>query len=46
MIQTLAELAQRLGVNAAFVPIALAAALTAIVFLVPSIARWFEDGRS
>jgi hypothetical protein len=35
MIPTLTELARNIGASAAFVPIALAAALTGIVFLPP-----------
>jgi len=43
MIPTLTELARNIGVNAAFLPIALAAVLTAIVFLLLTFFRWFDD---
>jgi hypothetical protein len=43
MIPTLTELAQKFGGSAAFVPVALAGLLTAIVLLVPSITQWFDD---
>ena len=46
MIPTLTELAHKLGVSAAFVPVALAGVLTGIVLLVPSIAQWFDDRKS
>jgi hypothetical protein len=46
MIPALTELARRLGVSAVFVPIALAVALTGIVFLVPTVFRWFDDRKS
>ena len=46
MIPTLTELAQQFAASAAFVPIGLATALTAIVLLVPSIAQWFDDRNS
>ncbi len=46
MIPSLPELAQRFGVTAALVPVALAAVLTAIVLVLPSILRWFDDRKS
>jgi hypothetical protein len=46
MIPTVTELAQKLGGSAAFVPVALAALLTAMVLLVPSITQWFDDRKS
>jgi hypothetical protein len=46
MIPSLPELAQKFGVRAALLPVALAAVLTAIVFALPSIMRWFDDRKS
>jgi len=46
MISTLTELERDLGVNAAFVPLALAVMLTGIVFLLPTVFRWFDDQKS
>jgi hypothetical protein len=46
MIPNLTDLAQMLGLNAALVPVALAAGLTAIALLLPSIVRWFDDRKS
>ncbi len=46
MIPSLTTLAERLGVSVAFIPLALAAVLTATVLLVQSIAEWFEDWNS
>ncbi len=46
MIPNLTELAQELGLSAALVPVALAALLTTIVLVLPSIVRWFDDRRS
>jgi hypothetical protein len=46
MIPTLAELAQKFGRSAVFVPVALAGLLTAIVLLVPSITQWLDDRKS
>jgi hypothetical protein len=46
MIPTLTELVQKFGVSSTFVTVALAAVLTAVVFLVPSIVQWFDDRKS
>jgi hypothetical protein len=46
MIPTLTESAQDSGASGAFLPVALAGALTAIVNLVPSIVQWFDDRKS
>jgi hypothetical protein len=46
MIPSLTELAQRFGVSAALLSVALAAVLTAIVLVLPSILRWFDDRES
>jgi len=46
MIPDLTELAQELGLGPALVPVALAAVLTAIVLVLPSIVRWFDDRKS
>jgi hypothetical protein len=46
MIPTLTELARNLGVSAALMPTALATALTGIVFLLPTVFRWFDDRKS
>ncbi len=46
MIPNLAGLAQELGLSAALVPVALAAVLTAIVLVLPSIVRWLDDRKS
>jgi hypothetical protein len=46
MIPVLSELARNLPVSPAFLPLVLAAALTGIILLVPTILRWFEDGKS
>jgi hypothetical protein len=43
VIPTLTEIAERLGVSPAFVPIVLAGLLTGIVLAVQSVAQWFED---
>jgi len=43
VIPNLAELAERLGVSPAFVPLAFVALLTALALFVQSVARWFED---
>ena len=46
MIPNLTGLAQEPGLSAALVPVALAAVLTAIVLVLPSIVRWFDDRKS
>ena len=46
MIPTLTELAQKFGASSTFVTVALAAVLTALVLLAPSIAQWFDDRKS
>jgi hypothetical protein len=46
MIPNLKELAQESGLSAALVPLALAAVLTVIVLVLPSIVRWFDDRKS
>jgi hypothetical protein len=46
MIPNLTEFAQKLSLSAALVPVALAAVLTAIVLVLPSIVRWFDDRKS
>ena len=43
MIPNLAEVAVRLSVSPAVVPLAFAALFTAIVLFVQSFARWFEE---
>jgi hypothetical protein len=43
MIPSLSEILGRFGIGAAFVPLALAAVLTAVVLVAPTITRWFED---
>ncbi len=46
MIPNLTELGRELGLSAALVPVALAAVLTAIVLVLPSIVRWLDDRKS
>jgi hypothetical protein len=46
MIPGLAQLLRTFGVNAAFAPLVLAAGLTGLVFLVPTLFRWFGDPES
>lgn len=43
MIPELRELGEKLGFAAVFVPLALGALLTAMVFLAHSISEWFGD---
>jgi len=43
VIPSLPEILGRFGVSAALVPLALAAVLTALVLVAPSISHWFED---
>jgi hypothetical protein len=43
VIQNFTELTERLGINAVFVPLVVAAVLTATIFFAQSVARWFED---
>ena len=46
MIATLTELARNLGVCAPSGPIALEVALTGMLFLLPTVFRWFGDRKS
>jgi len=46
MIPNLTELAHDLGLSATLVPVVLAAVLTAIVLVLPSIVRWINDRKS
>lgn len=43
MIPNLSELAEKPGLAGVLVPLVLAALLTGLVFLVPSIAQWFDE---
>ena len=43
MTPNLAELAEKLGLASVLVPLVLAALFTALVFLVPSVAQWFDE---
>ena len=43
MIPNLAELAEKLGLVGVLVPLVLAALLTALVFLAPTVAQWFDE---
>jgi hypothetical protein len=43
VIPNLAELAEKLGLTGVLVPLVLAALLAAFVFLVPSVAQWFDE---
>ena len=43
MILNLAEVAERLAIRPAVVPLAFAALFTTIVLFVQSVAHWFED---
>jgi hypothetical protein len=46
MISALAKLFRTFGANAAFAPVVVAVGLTAMVFFVPMVFRWFEDRKS
>jgi len=46
VIPSLPEILDRFGVSAVLIPFALAALLTAVALLAPSMARWFEDRNS
>jgi hypothetical protein len=43
VIPNLAELAEKLGLAGLLVSLVLAALLTALVFLAPSVAQWFDE---
>jgi hypothetical protein len=43
VIPNLAELAEKLGLAGVLIPLVLAALLTGLVFLVPSVAQWFDE---
>jgi hypothetical protein len=43
VIPNLAELAEKLGLAGVLVPLVLASLLTGLVFLVPSVAQWFDE---
>jgi hypothetical protein len=43
VIPNLTELAEKLGLAGVPVPLVLAALLMALVFLVPSVAQWFDE---
>jgi hypothetical protein len=43
VIPNLAELAEKLGLAAVLVPVVLAALLPGLVFLAPSVAKWFDE---
>jgi hypothetical protein len=46
MIPGFPELLRTFGANAAFAPVVVAVGLTAMVFFVPMVFRWFEDRKS
>jgi hypothetical protein len=46
MIPNLTELGRELGLSAALVPVALAAVLTAIGLVLPSMVGWLDDRKS
>jgi hypothetical protein len=43
VIPNLAELGEKLGLAGVLIPLVLAALLTVLVFLVPSVAQWFDE---
>ena len=43
MIPSLSSMAERLGVNTTYLPLAFVALVTGFVFLVQVVACWFED---